>query len=141
MIGTQLPARRMFGQSELWAQPGTSHQSQTLAAYCRDETAFSAMAIVLEVPSGTRLALTLLRRKQFLGRMPGEVVLADLARPAPDLVRHARIRHLVGPLVDQCSGFVSEKFDIDFHLAAAVSVVPGIITENIRLIHSVIKKP
>lgn len=51
---------------------------------------------------GTRLAHTLLRRAQFLGRMPGEIVLADLARPAADLVRNARIRHLVGPLADQC---------------------------------------
>src|SRR5258705_3870117 len=70
---------------------------------------------------GTRLAHALLRRTQFLGRMPGEIVLADLARPAADLLRNARIRHLVGPLVDQCSAFVSEKFDVVFHLAAAVS--------------------
>jgi D-erythronate 2-dehydrogenase len=70
---------------------------------------------------GTRLAHALLRRTQFLGRMPGEIALADLARPAADLVRNARIRHLVGPLVDQCSAFVSEKFDVVFHLAAAVS--------------------
>src|SRR5438309_592175 len=53
MIGTQFPASRMFGQSELCAQPGSSHQSHTFGWYCRLETAFSAIAIVLDVPSLT----------------------------------------------------------------------------------------
>jgi hypothetical protein len=34
---------------------------------------------------GSLLARALLRREQFLGRTPDEIVLADFARPAPDL--------------------------------------------------------
>src|SRR5262245_18329240 len=48
MMAIQLPTRRMFGQSAPWAQPGSSHQSQTLGWYCREDTAFSPMAIVFE---------------------------------------------------------------------------------------------
>src|SRR5262245_1741792 len=51
----------MFGQSELCAQPGTSHQSQSGVAvgeYCRLDTAFSMIASVFDVPSGTLEALT-----------------------------------------------------------------------------------
>ena len=70
---------------------------------------------------GTRLVRALLQRPQLLGRTLDEIVLADLARPVADLVSNARVRHLVGPLVDQCPAFVSEKFDVVFHLAAAVS--------------------
>ena len=53
--------------------------------------------------------------------MPDEIVLVDLARPAPDLLRNARVRSLVGRLIDQCPAIVNEKFDVVFHLAAAVS--------------------
>jgi len=54
----QLPANRVLGQSALWAQPGSSHQSQTFAWYCRAATAFSATAIVFEVPSVTLTSFT-----------------------------------------------------------------------------------
>ena len=70
---------------------------------------------------GTLLAHALLQQRQLLGRAPDEIVLADLARPVTDLVRNSRVRSLVGPLIDQCPAFVNEKFDIVFHLAAAVS--------------------
>src|SRR5262245_32598477 len=58
ITGTQLPASRMFGQSELCVQPGSSHQSQTRAWYWRLETAFSATASVFDRPSGTVAAVT-----------------------------------------------------------------------------------
>ncbi len=70
---------------------------------------------------GTLLARALLRREQFLGRTPGEIVLADLAQPAADLVRDSRVRPLGGRLIEQCPALVGEKFDVVFHLAAAVS--------------------
>ena len=38
---------------------------------------------------GSLLARTLLRREQFMGRMPDEIVLADLARPAAELFRRS----------------------------------------------------
>jgi len=70
---------------------------------------------------GTLLAHALLRRDQVPGRTPDEIVLADLARPAPDLAGNSRVRPLVGRLIEQCPAFVSEQFDLVFHLAAAVS--------------------
>lgn len=70
---------------------------------------------------GSLLAHALLQREQFMGRMPDEIVLADLARPAPDLLSNAQVRPLLGRLIDQCPAIVNEKFDVVFHLAAAVS--------------------
>ena len=70
---------------------------------------------------GTLLAHALLQEKKILGCTPDEIVLVDLAQPVTDLVRNSRIRSLVGPLIDQCPAFVNEKFDVVFHLAAAVS--------------------
>jgi len=70
---------------------------------------------------GSLLARTLLQREQFMGRMPDEIVRADLARPAADLLSDARVRPLVGRLIEQCPAIVNEKFDVVFHLAAAVS--------------------
>jgi len=70
---------------------------------------------------GTRLLRVLLQRGTLLGQTPDEIVIADLAPPAGTSVRSPRIRHLVGPLIDQCPAFVSEKFDVVFHLSAAVS--------------------
>src|SRR3954465_11561019 len=70
---------------------------------------------------GSLLARALLQRKQFMGRMTDEIGLADLARPAPDLLSSPRIRALVGLLIEQCQAIVNEKFDVVFHLAAAVS--------------------
>src|SRR5215207_7469297 len=51
--GIQLPIRRMFGQSELWAQPGRSHQSQLPGRLNLALTDFSMMATVLDRPSDT----------------------------------------------------------------------------------------
>jgi D-erythronate 2-dehydrogenase len=70
---------------------------------------------------GSLLAHALLRREQFLGRTPDEIVLADMARPAPNLLSNSRVRPIVGRLIEQCPTFVGEKFDVVFHLAAAVS--------------------
>jgi nucleoside-diphosphate-sugar epimerase len=70
---------------------------------------------------GSLLAHTVLKREQFMGRTPDEIVLADMARPAADLVSNARVRPLVGRLIEQCPAIVSEHFDVVFHLAAAVS--------------------
>ena len=70
---------------------------------------------------GSLLANALLRRERFMGRTPHEIVLADLARPATDLVSDSRVRPMVGRLIEQCPAIISEKFDVVFHLAAAVS--------------------
>ena len=70
---------------------------------------------------GSLLARTLFRREQLMGQTPTEIVLADLARPAPDLSGNARVRPMVGRLIEQCPALASEKFDVVFHLAAAVS--------------------
>src|SRR3954468_7225144 len=58
MGGIQFPASRMFGQSALCAQPGSSHQSHTFGWYCRAATAFSPIAIVFDVPSVTIVTRT-----------------------------------------------------------------------------------
>jgi len=70
---------------------------------------------------GTRLLRALLQRGSLLGQTPDEIVIADLAPPAGTLARSPGVRHLVGPLIDQCPAFVREKFDVVFHLAGAVS--------------------
>jgi D-erythronate 2-dehydrogenase len=70
---------------------------------------------------GSLLARALLRRERFMGQTPDEIVLADLARPAPDLTGNSRVRPLVGRLIEQCPIIVNEQFDVVFHLAAAVS--------------------
>src|SRR4051794_9101791 len=51
--GSQLPISRMFGQSELWTQPGKSHQSQLPDRPALAQTDFSMMAIVFDSPSVT----------------------------------------------------------------------------------------
>ena len=70
---------------------------------------------------GRQLARTLLQRKELLGNTIDELVLADLAQPAEDLVRDARVRAVVGPLMDSCPLIAKEQFDAAFHLAGAVS--------------------
>lgn len=70
---------------------------------------------------GTQLARDLLGRTQLLGLSPIEVVLADIAYPAADLVHDSRVRALSGSLIDQCPTFANQHFDLVFHLAAAVS--------------------
>ena len=69
---------------------------------------------------GTRLLRALFERGQLLGQTPDEIVLADWAPPQSN-EHSSRVRHIVGPLLDQCPAFVSEKFDVVFHLSAAVS--------------------
>jgi len=70
---------------------------------------------------GTQLGRTLLQCGQMRERAIGELVLADLAEPAGDLAGDARVRVVLGPLMDHCPALAKERFDVVFHLAAAVS--------------------
>jgi len=73
---------------------------------------------------GSRLARELLARGTLDGRRIERIVLADQF-PAPeaaaDIVRDPRVQVRVGKLLEQCPGFVAERFDGVFHLASAVS--------------------
>jgi nucleoside-diphosphate-sugar epimerase len=70
---------------------------------------------------GSRLAQELLKRGRVAGRAIDEVVVADLYPPPAWLMTDARVRAHTGALVDQCAQLSNEKFDLIFHLAAAVS--------------------
>lgn len=70
---------------------------------------------------GTRLARALLHREHVSGRSLGELALADLAPPAPDVARDARVRTYTGPLMGQLDALRQQEFDLVFHLASAVS--------------------
>jgi nucleoside-diphosphate-sugar epimerase len=49
------------------------------------------------------------------------VVLADVVPPRPDVVDDPRVRACTGALLDQLQALSQERFDLIFHLAAAVS--------------------
>jgi D-erythronate 2-dehydrogenase len=70
---------------------------------------------------GARLARTLLARGTLAGREIEQIVLADQFAPPEDLLADERVRALTGPLLEQCAGFASARFDGVFHLASAVS--------------------
>ena len=70
---------------------------------------------------GSRLAQELLKRGRLAGNEIGELVVADLYAPPDWLLADARVRAWTGVLVDQCKQLSNEKFDLIFHLAAAVS--------------------
>jgi D-erythronate 2-dehydrogenase len=70
---------------------------------------------------GARLARTLLARGQALGRPIQSITLADQFAPPADLVQHAKVRVMTGPLLDQMDAIGAAKFDGVFHLASAVS--------------------
>src|SRR5271168_5218213 len=70
---------------------------------------------------GTRLARALLHREHVSGRPLGELALADLAPPAPDVARDTRVRAYTGPLMGQLDALRRQDFDLVFHLASAVS--------------------
>jgi nucleoside-diphosphate-sugar epimerase len=70
---------------------------------------------------GTRLARALLQREHVSGRPLGELVLADLAPPSPDVARDTRVRAYAGALIDQLDALREQAFDLVFHLASAVS--------------------
>lgn len=74
---------------------------------------------------GARLAQALLARGHLNGRDLNQLVLADQAAPNAALQRQwdadGRVRCLTGPLLGQCAGFATERFDGVFHLASAVS--------------------
>ena len=69
---------------------------------------------------GTRLAQALLNRPQLMSYSLSQLVLADRVQPVTGL-RDPRVQVLVGSLIDQCPVFAAQRFDIVFHLAAAVS--------------------
>jgi nucleoside-diphosphate-sugar epimerase len=70
---------------------------------------------------GTRLARTLLSRGHLSGQPLTQLVLADLAPPATDVVSDGRVQARTGALLDQCKSLGEEIFDLVFHLASAVS--------------------
>jgi D-erythronate 2-dehydrogenase len=70
---------------------------------------------------GTLLARTLLVRGELLGHPLDQIVLSDLATPSQDLMKDARLRAYIGPLLEQSSELSTQEFDVVFHLAAAVS--------------------
>jgi nucleoside-diphosphate-sugar epimerase len=70
---------------------------------------------------GSRLARELLQRGRLAGNEIGELVVADLCPPPAWLMADARVRAYTGVLVDLCRQLSDEKFDLIFHLAAAVS--------------------
>ena len=70
---------------------------------------------------GARLARELLKRG-VLGPKPiDELVLADLFPPPADIAADGRVRAATGSIIDQAARFAAERFDVVFHLAAAVS--------------------
>ena len=70
---------------------------------------------------GSRLARALLKKGELAGRRIEQIVLADLASPAADLLANAQVQVRVGTLLDLCAGLHVEDFDGVFHLASAVS--------------------
>lgn len=70
---------------------------------------------------GQQLARTLLQRKELQGDTIDELVIADLAQPAENLIRDSRVKAVVGPLMDNCPFIAKEQFGVAFHLAGAVS--------------------
>jgi nucleoside-diphosphate-sugar epimerase len=70
---------------------------------------------------GSRLARALLTRGQLCQRAVTEVVLADLAPPAPDLAQHSQVRAHTGTLLSLLDALRLESCDVIFHLASAVS--------------------
>ena len=70
---------------------------------------------------GARLARTLLARGHLADRRLERLVLSDQVAPPADLAADTRVETRVGPLLDQCAGFATERFDGVFHLASAVS--------------------
>jgi len=70
---------------------------------------------------GSQLARVLLQRGHLSNRPLAELVLADLASPAPDLAGDPRVRVSTGALIAQCDELSREHFDLVFHLASAVS--------------------
>ena len=70
---------------------------------------------------GARLARQLLAKGQLTGSALTQVVLADQFPAPADVAADPRVEVLTGPLLEQCAGFVSRKFDGVFHLASAVS--------------------
>ena len=70
---------------------------------------------------GSRLGRTILERGHVAGQPLGELVLADLVPPPPDVLRDSRVRAHTGSLIDQSKALAGENFNLVFHLAAAVS--------------------
>jgi nucleoside-diphosphate-sugar epimerase len=70
---------------------------------------------------GARLARTLLARGTIGGAPIERIVLADQIAPPADLAADARVRSMVGKLLEQAPALRHERFDGVFHLASAVS--------------------
>lgn len=70
---------------------------------------------------GSRLARALLTRGHLCQRAVTEVVLADLALPAPDLAQHSQVRAHTGTLLSLLDALPLDSCDMIFHLASAVS--------------------
>jgi nucleoside-diphosphate-sugar epimerase len=70
---------------------------------------------------GTRLARTLLSRRQLSGQPLTQLIVADMVPPAADVASDSRVQARTGALLEQCKSLVDEAFDIVFHLASAVS--------------------
>lgn len=70
---------------------------------------------------GLRLAQALLGQGRFAGESIGELTIADLVPPAGGLRNDPRVRVMTGDLLEQCAALGQMRFDMVFHLAAAVS--------------------
>jgi nucleoside-diphosphate-sugar epimerase len=70
---------------------------------------------------GSRLARALLTRGHLSQRAVTEVVLADLAPPAPDLAQHSQVYAHTGTLLSLLDALPLDTCDVIFHLASAVS--------------------
>ncbi len=70
---------------------------------------------------GLRLASALLDQGEFAGESIAELTIADLIPPPGGQRKDARIRVMTGDLLEQCSALARMRFDLVFHLAAAVS--------------------
>jgi len=70
---------------------------------------------------GARLARELLKSGELAGKTIRQLVLADLSLPLSELLADPRVRAATGTLIAQCAALSAERFDIVFHLAAAVS--------------------
>lgn len=70
---------------------------------------------------GTRLARELLKNGKLADKTIEQLVLADLSLPPADLLGDRRLRAATGTLIGQCAELSKERFDVVFHLAAAVS--------------------